>query len=67
MDGITNAQRAIAFRQKFRNEIVMALAAGLGAMACSAGVPWGGFAEVVARGDLNLAPANAGDGPPANR
>lgn len=48
MDGITTAQRVMAFRQKFRNEIVMALAAGLGAMACNAGVPWGPLTDLIA-------------------
>jgi len=56
LDGVPLAQRVLAFRQRFRNEIAMALAAGLGAMACSAGIPWGNLAEIIARGDPNLSP-----------
>ena len=56
LDGVSAAQRVIAFRQKFRNEVAMALAAGLGAMACNAGVPWGPVADIIARGDPNLGP-----------
>ena len=62
LDGITLAQRVLAFRQKFRNEIAMALAAGLGAMACNAGVPWGNLSEIIARGDPNLVPPKASAG-----
>ena len=54
MDGVSTTQRTTAFRLKFRCEIAMALAAGLGAMACAAGAPWGHVTELIARGEFNL-------------